>query len=197
MPQLTPLLLVLAPALVFAAACGGEDGSADAYPPAGEPQSLVVFLVDTLRADHLGCYGYERDTSPNLDALAASDGVVFEYCLAQSTWTKPTTASIHTGMLPSRHGANEGESLVQPDLQTLADRRTHSDNFMARLTHVEARERVAAKLMKEYGISEYQLKTTFAALKHRLITSGGRQGASGQLTSAFRRMDGNHSGTRP
>jgi len=78
------------------------------------------------------------------------------------------------------------------DLQTLADRRTHSDDFMARLVKIEAKERVAAKILREYGISEYDLKTTFAQLKHTLNAAGG--GNSG-VAQAFRRMDGNHSGT--
>lgn len=80
------------------------------------------------------------------------------------------------------------------DLQTLADRRTHSDAFMSRLSKIEARERVAAKLLREYNVSEYELKTVFAALKHRLSTHGGG-GSSGALTQAFRRMDSGHNGT--
>ena len=79
------------------------------------------------------------------------------------------------------------------DLQTLADRHTHTDKFMARLTQIEAHERVCAKLEKEYGVTEYELKTVFAALKHRLSTHGGSGGAG--LTGAFRRMDTNHGGT--
>jgi len=80
------------------------------------------------------------------------------------------------------------------DLQTLADKRTHSDEFMSRLAKIEAHERVAAMIQREYGISEYDLKTTFAALKSRLVSHGGG-GSQGVLTAAFRRMDPNHSGT--
>ena len=47
------------------------------------PTSVIVWMVDTLRADHLGCYGYERPTSPHIDALAA-DGVLFEQVHAQA-----------------------------------------------------------------------------------------------------------------
>ena len=97
---------------------------------------------------------------------------------------------------PNRPGEPPGFVFWQKfsvDLQTLADRRTHSDNFMSRLAKVEARERVGAKLVKEYGVTEYELKSTFAALKDRLKSHGG-SAAQGQLTAAFRRMDGNHSG---
>ena len=80
------------------------------------------------------------------------------------------------------------------DLQTLADRKMHSDAFMARLAKIEARERVEARIQKEYGITAYELQSTFDALKHRLTTHGGG-GSSGALTQAFRRMDADKSGT--
>lgn len=68
----------------------------------------VIFLViDALRADHLGCYGYARPTSPNIDALA-KEGVVFTNCFAQSTHTKPSIASLFTSMYPSQHNVIRG-----------------------------------------------------------------------------------------
>jgi len=57
---------------------------------------LILIVVDTLRADHLSVYGYERPTSPNLEALARR-GVVFEDVTAQSSWTLPSMASLLTG----------------------------------------------------------------------------------------------------
>ena len=54
---------------------------------------LVLVTIDTLRADHLGCYGYERGTSPAIDALAAKS-VHFERAYATSSWTLPSIASI-------------------------------------------------------------------------------------------------------
>lgn len=63
--------------------------------------NVLFILIDTLRADRLGAYGYERPTSPTLDSLAAS-GVRFERHLAQSSWTKASMASLWTGMLPKR-----------------------------------------------------------------------------------------------
>lgn len=66
--------------------------------------NLVIILVDTLRADHLGCYGYERPTSPNIDRLA-SGGTLFENAVSQSSWTLPSAASLLTGLYPMRHQA--------------------------------------------------------------------------------------------
>jgi arylsulfatase A-like enzyme len=64
----------------------------------------VVFLViDTLRADRLGCYGHDRPTSPMLDAIAA-DGIRFAQVQAASSWTKSSMASLWTGLDPVRTG---------------------------------------------------------------------------------------------
>ena len=65
--------------------------------------NVLFILIDTLRADRLGSYGYERDTSPALDRLAAR-GVRFARHLAQSSWTKCSMASLWTGLYPARTG---------------------------------------------------------------------------------------------
>ncbi|MDJ0849240.1 MAG: sulfatase [Myxococcota bacterium] len=65
--------------------------------------NVVFVLIDTLRADRLGAYGYERPTSPNIDALASS-GILFQNALAQSSWTKTSMASIWTGTYPANNG---------------------------------------------------------------------------------------------
>ena len=71
--------------------------------PAGiAARSVVLIVVDTLRADHLGVYGYDRPTSPNLDAWA-EDGAVFEHAFSTSPWTLPSFGTMFTGHLPSRH----------------------------------------------------------------------------------------------
>ena len=65
--------------------------------------NVVFLLVDTLRADRLGVYGYERPTSPHLDD-AARYGIVFEDVVAQSSWTKTSMASLWTGTHPANNG---------------------------------------------------------------------------------------------
>ncbi|MFC1799418.1 sulfatase [Candidatus Eisenbacteria bacterium] len=61
--------------------------------------SIILISVDTLRPDHLGCYGYGRDTSPGLDAFA-KESLRFETCFAQAPNTRPSCSSILTGFLP-------------------------------------------------------------------------------------------------
>jgi len=81
----------------------------------------VLVSIDTLRADHLGTYGYARPTSPNIDRLAAA-GVVFENAFAPSPWTLPSHATMLTGVSPYRHGAVRGDLQIAPDVVTLAER---------------------------------------------------------------------------
>ena len=73
-------------------------------PPAAQDVNVVLYIIDTLRADRLGCYGYPRPTSPAVDRLAR-EGVLFERAIAPSSWTRPAVASILTGEDPVRHGA--------------------------------------------------------------------------------------------
>lgn len=78
-----------------------------------EDCNVVVISLDTLRADHLGTYGYERDTSPNLDAIARR-GVLYESCYAQAPVTLISHMSIFTGLYPRRHGVVT-DRLVLPE----------------------------------------------------------------------------------
>jgi len=95
-----------------------ENRSVAALPQSapGTPNILLI-IVDTLRADHLSVYGYERATSPALDALA-QEGVLFENAYAASSWTLPSHASIFTGHHPSVHRA-DGDRPLDNRLPTI------------------------------------------------------------------------------
>jgi len=70
--------------------------------------NVVLIVLDTVRADHLSCYGYNRRTSPNIERLA-EEGVLFENAFSAGAWTPPSHASLFTGKYPSHHktlGAN-------------------------------------------------------------------------------------------
>ena len=81
---------------------------------------VILYVLDSIRADHLGCYGYERDTSPCLDALAA-DGVVFGNCFTSSTWTRPVAASLLTGTYPGVHGTQSRHDAFVTNLPRLPE----------------------------------------------------------------------------
>ncbi len=93
-------------------------GGAPAMTSATPLPHVLIFLVDTLRADHLGCYGYDRPTSPNIDRFAAG-AVRFDQPVAQSSWTRPATASILTGLYPHHHGARTRNHKLAEDVPYL------------------------------------------------------------------------------
>lgn len=80
-------------------ACKGEG-------PGPEP-NVVVIVIDTLRADHLPCYGYRKNTAPFMSGLAEKN-IMFENTFAVTSWTAPSTASIFTSLYPFQHGVVTG-----------------------------------------------------------------------------------------
>ncbi len=90
-------LVVLALAIVVAVSIGLWRS---AKPMKG---NVLVLMLDTLRADHLGAYGYQRATSPNIDHFA-QENVRFSYTVTAAPWTPPSVASMFTGVYPATHG---------------------------------------------------------------------------------------------
>jgi len=88
----------------FAAGRWAESRTAPFPAGASRPANVILVVIDSLRADHLSAYGHALPTSPFLDRLAR-EGVLFRDCLAASTWTLPTHASLFTGLYPSSHGS--------------------------------------------------------------------------------------------
>jgi arylsulfatase A-like enzyme len=88
-----------AAACVLLAAAGCRSRDTTAIPP-----PVILITLDTTRADRLGCYGYARRTSPNLDRLAAAS-TVYTRALATTSWTLPAHATLFTGRLAASHGA--------------------------------------------------------------------------------------------
>ncbi len=111
-------------ALAVALLCGLALTACDRSPdPAAGPSRphVVVVVIDTLRADHLGVYGYPRNTSPNIDALAAR-GVVFQRATSPSSWTRPAVGSLMTSLHPTEHAAVSAQHALDPKVAMLAER---------------------------------------------------------------------------
>lgn len=85
------------------------------------PLDIVFLVLDTQRADRLSCYGYDRPTSPELDAFAAAS-TRFARAIAPAQWTIPSHASMFTGVYPAHHGTVQSFSQLPPELPTLAER---------------------------------------------------------------------------
>ena len=83
-------------------------------------RSVVLYLIDTLRADHLGCYGHDGGLTPEIDAWA-SEAVVFEQGISQSSWTRASVASILTGLDPIAHGTNRRNQVLGDSLRLLTE----------------------------------------------------------------------------
>ncbi len=94
--------------------------SADAEPAADRaiPRIIILISIDTLRADHLGLYGYDRFTSPTIDVLGL-EGTVFDQANSASPWTLPSHSTMLTGVYPRTHGASKITAQLSPARETL------------------------------------------------------------------------------
>lgn len=117
-------LTIAAPEIVAAGCPEGGSAStpaAAASRPAGAAgPNVVLYMIDTLRADHLGVYGYRRPISPEIDAFAAQ-ATVFARAWSQSGWTKSSVASMLTGLPPLAHGVLERMDALPDALRTLPE----------------------------------------------------------------------------
>ena len=84
------------------------------------PRHVILISIDTLRADHVGCYGFRGGITPTIDALA-SDGLRFARCASPAPLTVPGHATMLTGSIPPVHGAHHNEDVVGPANVILAE----------------------------------------------------------------------------
>ena len=113
-------LLVWSTAVVLLSGCSprqpASSGGFDPQPTRG----YILISIDTLRADHLGAYGYERDTSPFLDSLAAR-GTLFERAVVQYPSTLTSHMSIFTGLYPQEHEVLPPSTVLSAEIETLPE----------------------------------------------------------------------------
>ncbi|MCC6486384.1 MAG: sulfatase [Candidatus Hydrogenedentes bacterium] len=93
---------------------------------------VILISCDTMRADHLSCYGYERSTSPNLDAFAG-ESVLFENAITPETWTLSAHTSMLTGLYPTHHRVSASTNLSEA-VQTLPETLAGAGNLTAGFT---------------------------------------------------------------
>ncbi len=112
----THLLVTLAPTLLVLTLLASSGCTETPVRSRG----VILISVDTLRADHLGCYGYSRDTSPFIDSLA-SRGVLFENAYVQLPGTLPSHMSIFTGLHPAEHNVYPPDGVLSDRIKTLPE----------------------------------------------------------------------------
>lgn len=100
-PKFNRRQFLLAASTTLAAGCGLRRETVLQRPLPRQP-NIIVWLADSLRADHLPCYGYPLDTAPNITRFA-DDALLFEQCYASATWTTPATLTLLTGLPPTVH----------------------------------------------------------------------------------------------
>lgn len=117
------LTLLVSAALVSAAwwTLTRESSIAERVAPADDnpPPNVLLISLDTLRPDHLGCYGYTKLTSPHLDRLARA-GIVLTNCRCQAPWTLPSHMSLFTSTLPTYNGVDGLNKSLPAEFHTLA-----------------------------------------------------------------------------
>ncbi len=86
-----------------------------------DKELIVLILIDAVRADSIGAYGYPKNTSPVIDALAA-EGTRYETVYSNAPWTRPSTASYLTGIHGSRHRTESAKTKLPKDVKTIAQR---------------------------------------------------------------------------
>ncbi|MGA1841786.1 MAG: tetratricopeptide repeat protein [bacterium] len=110
------LALILVLGVAFEQIC-----AKDGHIIKGPNFNLLLITIDTLRADHLGCYGYKKIETPTIDRLA-SEGVLFSQALTPVPITLPSHVSIMTGTYPFQHGVrNNGNYILRKEALTLAE----------------------------------------------------------------------------
>ena len=92
----------LGAALLLGCGCWSDPAAGPVPQSDRRSPNVLLVVVDALRTDHLGVYGYPLPTSPNIDALAA-ESVTFTHALSHSTWTKPSIATLLTSLYPAQH----------------------------------------------------------------------------------------------
>ena len=142
--------------------------------------NILFFTLDTTRADHLGCYGYDRAETPNIDRLAET-GILFKNTTCQAPLTLPSHSSIFTGTYPFYHGVRDnGGFYLEPDKTTLAE--VLKENGMATSAFVGAFV-VDSRWGLDQGIDYYYDNFDFAKYKRISLDSVQREG--GEVIKAF------------
>jgi arylsulfatase A-like enzyme len=111
-------------ALLLFPGCGSQDRppqprASTAVPVKGKRPDVVLVSIDSLRFDHVGCYGYSKPTTPVFDRLAA-EGVRFQNAVSSTSWTLPAHASLFTGLYDATHGLVDNGLKLSDNLLTLA-----------------------------------------------------------------------------
>ena len=140
------LVLLLGVHAAWAGAPTGEAAAGSNAPLAAPSRSVLLITIDTLRADHLGCYGYRRGATPTIDALA-KQAAKFEHAFSAVPLTLPSHAALLTGTYPFYNGVRD-----QPGFR-LSDNIPTLPEYFARAGYATAAVLGAPVLSRRFGLS--------------------------------------------
>jgi arylsulfatase A-like enzyme len=176
----------------FAALTAAFACAASAQPPR---PNVVVLVLDQLQADRLHCYGNPRETSPNIDRLAAR-GVILSHFYSVAPWTAPSFATLHTSVYPSKNGVTlfwtPNVPLLDKDTPTLAESFQSAGYFTAAFVN----NALAGKALTGAGFDEYT-EGGAAALDITRRVAGPQDVATATTGAVLRFLDDHHAGTEP
>lgn len=148
--------------------------------------NVILISIDTLRADHLGCYGYPQDTTPNLDRLAA-EGMRFDRVHSTTSWTLPAHVSLMTGLPNELHDVRHDTIRLDPAREMLAEQFKRAGyktagffggtylgedyGFAQGFDRYENCGAPSAKQLKELGRNPLEAEFEAESLSHRVITA--------------------------
>jgi len=153
------------------AGCKRNDEQTDAGVRGRSDESrpnIVMISIDTLRSDHLGSYGYDRDTSPRIDRLA-TEGALFENMISSTSWTLPAHCALFTGLSDSVHGCVSLNHRLHVSRVTLAETLNSAGYHTAGFFSGPAMHPVFGV---SQGFDEYVDCTSFAERTMRTLAGG-------------------------
>ena len=128
--------LIILP-LCFLLGCSGTSSKVTREtekPEVASMPNIILITINSLRADHVGIYGYQRETTPNFDKFA-HDNIFFNSAFSTSSWQMPSHGSIWTSLYPSEHGATHINKKLSANCATLpeilAEQGYYSGGFLA------------------------------------------------------------------
>jgi arylsulfatase A-like enzyme/Tfp pilus assembly protein PilF len=150
--------------------------------------NIIIFTIDTLRADHLECYGYDQVKTPNINRLA-EEGILFKYAITQAPLTLPSHSSIFTGTFPLYHGVRDNGSFYLDENQiTLAE--VLKDNGYATAAFVAAFV-LDSRWGLQQGFDHYY--DNFDLTKYKTVSLDAVQRRGDEvLTEAYKWLEDNH-----
>jgi arylsulfatase A-like enzyme len=150
------IIVAVAAAVGLLAGCGSGAGDSVKTASGRSRPNILVVVVDALRSDKLGCYGYQRDTSPAIDELARDPNtVLYRRHYVQGTATKPSTASLFTGLYVFQHGVVRGHVMRQvPDRPGFFPTQNLSDGFETMAERLRGLDYYTFGVVKSYHLDD-------------------------------------------